>query len=73
MEDGGAAWAFSALDEREQSSHPTQKTDGTLKVLNIDRMNDDAQQEPSVSTRMCPLRPLIFLPVAGRIEPSPPS
>jgi len=33
-----------------------------ITVLNIGMMNNNVQQETSVSTKMCRLRPLTFLP-----------
>jgi len=52
------------LDEGKQSPCPAQQMEGAITILNISRMNDDVQQEASVSTRMCRLRPLIFLPAS---------
>ena len=50
-----------ALDEREQSSRPTQQMEGAVTVLNIGRMNDDVQQETQRVDQDVPLATLDLL------------
>jgi hypothetical protein len=40
-----SAMGENALDEREQSARPAQKMECSITVLNVGRMNNDAQQE----------------------------
>ena len=63
-----------ALDEREQSSRTAQQLEGPVAVLNIRRVNNDAQQEAQRVDQDVPLATFDLLArvVARRIEPSPP-
>ena len=57
-----------------QSSRPAQQMKCAVAVLNISRMNDDAQQEAQRVDQDVPLATLDLLArvVARRIEPRPP-
>ena len=43
------------LDERKHASRPTQQVEGAITILNISRMNDDAQQEAQCVDQDVPL------------------
>jgi hypothetical protein len=60
--------------KRKHSSRPTQQVEGSIAVLNISRMHDDAQQEAQRVDQDVPLATFNLLArvVARRIEPSPP-
>jgi hypothetical protein len=62
------------LDERKHSSRPAQQLEGTVTILHISRLHDDAQQEAQRVDQDVPLATCDFLArvVARRIEPSPP-
>ena len=61
---GVSAIGENNFDEREQSPRPAQQVESTVTVLNIGGINTTFNNKPSVSTRMCRLRPLIFLPAS---------
>ena len=53
-----------ALDEGKPPADPTQQVEDAIAILNISGVNENVQQETSVSTKKCRLRPSIFLPVS---------
>jgi hypothetical protein len=60
---------ISAVGEErlQKGKHPEQcrhNEDATIAILNVGRMNDDVEQRPNGSTRMCLFLPLIFLPAS---------
>jgi hypothetical protein len=63
-----------ALDERKHLSRPTQQEEGSISVLNISRMHNDAQQEAQRVDQDVPLAAFDLLArvVARRIERRPP-
>ena len=63
-----------AFDEGKHSSCPAQQVEGAITILNISRMNNDAQQEAQRVDQDVPLATFDLLArvVARRIEPRPP-
>ena len=63
-----------AFDEWEQASRPAQQLEGTVAVLNIGGVNNDAQQEAQRVDQDVPLATFDLLArvVARRIEPRAP-
>src|SRR4030095_9598525 len=54
-----------ALDEGEEAARaPIEDEPRAIAILHISRMDDDVQQEAELSTRMCRLRPVTFLPAS---------
>jgi hypothetical protein len=60
--DAIAAVGNDALDEGEGPARLTQHLVSTIALLDIGGMYHDANKRPSVSTRMCRLRPLTSCP-----------
>lgn len=63
-----------ALDEREQAARPLQRLAGSVAVLDVGAMDDDAQKQAERIDEDMPLaaRDLLARVIALRIDPRPP-